>query len=589
MKIKFIGHSYHQSTKSSQFFIRIVESLGEMDYWWDESWMKPGEPNDFGDLTAFDLVIVWQLPHIIRRIPDEIRSRTVYVPMHDAVEGLEDKFWRRLKGIRILSLSMATHIKALKQGLPALFAQYYPEPSPQTHDFDGLRLFFWQRQRSPNWRTVSAHLPPCQFDAIHIHRSVDPGAGEFVAPLPCEVEAHHITFSDWFESKDDLLEVMKSCNTYVAPRESEGIGMSLLEALSMGMVCIAKDAPTMNEYIIDGVNGHLINDLSTTAIEIHAPETTSRQALHYIEKGRLNYEARIPAIRAFLTHRPTAQPRSRHWALDRVLPPPTPSSTWMAELDQLFEKFRARKRPDTPHVSVITVVRNDANGLLKTLHSVFSQTYQNFEYVVIDGASTDATRQVLAKYLGAMDVQASGPDQGPYDAMNKGAQLARGDFVIYMNAGDEFFDPQALQSAMAMHPQDVDIIYGHHIFITKKKRPEYRKAHGLQQSFDRLKNGTLDKHWLRGIPCHQSTITRRTLITQRGYDWQTYRVAADLDLLLDAIADGANVYHSNTTISRYYGGGMSSKQGDICALNWQSIFHKHCDRQALIEQLFKKS
>ena len=95
-------------------------------------------------------------------------------------------------------------------------------------------------------------------------------------------------------------------------------------------------------------------------------------------------------------------------------------------------------------VTIVTVTRNDAGNLLETIESVAAQTYQNREYIVIDGGSTDGTRELLTKYNNVIDGWVSEPDEGIYHAMNKGAQRATGEWVMFLNSGDLFFNDHIL-------------------------------------------------------------------------------------------------------------------------------------------------
>lgn len=586
MKIKFIGHSYHQTTQSSSFFIQILESFGSIDYMWDESWIKPDSSTDFGDLSLYDLILVWQLPHIAKKIPKTLKSRTVYVPMYDAVEGLDGKFWRKLRGMRVLCLSMATFIKTRRYKIESIYCQYHTPPIDHAIVFDSLKAFFWQRQAVPNWRTIAASVPMTQFEKIHLHRSVDPGAGKFVQPLPSEIEKFSITTSDWFSEKREYLLTLEKHNTFIAPRKSEGIGMALLEALSRGLVCVAYDAPTMNEYIVDGMNGYLMSKDLNRPVIINEPKNVSHNALHYTRKGRSNYENKSAFLREFLT-KPSESPF--HPIFDRIKEKKSAifgRSARMQSLGTMAKAFSARNKQENPRVSVVTVVRNDAKGLERTLRSVFSQHYKNFQLTVIDGASNDGTAQVLKEFNFAFDAYISEADNGPYDAMLKGAKISTGDLVIYMNAGDEFFDQYALDEAMNQCPQGVDIVYGHHVYYTKKGRPEHHRANWLPQTYDRLVKGDIDHHWLNGIPCHQSTMVRRTLVVERGFQWEKYPIAADHDLLFELMGKGAITYHTNTTISIYYGGGLSSKRGKQCASDWKGIALSNTSNSAAVEAFY---
>src|SRR6478672_11457802 len=96
---------------------------------------------------------------------------------------------------------------------------------------------------------------------------------------------------------------------------------------------------------------------------------------------------------------------------------------------------------DAPHlVSIVTVVRNASRQLADTIESVRRQTYPSVEYIVVDGASTDSTADVLRRNLPKIDKWISEPDSGIYDAMNKGKAMASGAFAMFVNAGDTFVD-----------------------------------------------------------------------------------------------------------------------------------------------------
>jgi hypothetical protein len=111
-----------------------------------------------------------------------------------------------------------------------------------------------------------------------------------------------------------------------------------------------------------------------------------------------------------------------------------------------------------PTISIITVVRNAAAALGETVASVRAQTYEGIEYIVVDGASTDGTVDVVRESVSTIDRWVSEPDKGLYDAMNKGKAMAGGDFALFVNAGDTFVDDTVI-SRMVAHMRARDTLY----------------------------------------------------------------------------------------------------------------------------------
>lgn len=130
-----------------------------------------------------------------------------------------------------------------------------------------------------------------------------------------------------------------------------------------------------------------------------------------------------------------------------------------------------------PKISVITVCYNAGASIETTLVSVASQSYSNVEYIVVDGASSDSTLDIIDKFKDNIDIFVSEPDSGVYDAMNKGVSLASGDYIIMMNAGDTFFNSDTLTRAAAlMTDPEVDVYYGDCVEILENRNRIFRFA-----------------------------------------------------------------------------------------------------------------
>lgn len=147
-------------------------------------------------------------------------------------------------------------------------------------------------------------------------------------------------------------------------------------------------------------------------------------------------------------------------------------------------------------VTVITVCRNCASAIEATLRSVLAQDYHELEYVVIDGASTDGTLDILRKYAGRISSLVSESDRGVYDAMNKGLRLADGVYLLFMNAGDVFAGGDVLSKAAAS--ADADVVYGDFEYTAGPRR------------------GRVSADIDRGVFNHQCILYRKTLHATYG-------------------------------------------------------------------------
>lgn len=201
-----------------------------------------------------------------------------------------------------------------------------------------------------------------------------------------------------------------------------------------------------------------------------------------------------------------------------------------------------------PEVSVITINRNNSGGLKCTIESVLKQSFSDVEYLVIDGASTDGSQDVIKQFDDGITWWISEPDTGVYNAMNKGIKKATGKFCLFLNSGDEFSDEKSLESLLNGR-DDPDIIYGD-IELTGK-RINYPDK--------------LSLYFLRwnSLP-HPATLIKRDLFTKLGYYTESYRVASDWEFWMKAIIQQNCSYkHVAKLITRIEEPGLSANnQGD---------------------------
>ncbi|MCI9599053.1 MAG: glycosyltransferase [Lachnospiraceae bacterium] len=172
----------------------------------------------------------------------------------------------------------------------------------------------------------------------------------------------------------------------------------------------------------------------------------------------------------------------------------------------------------TPILSIITVCYNAGHVLPKTLESVLPQSFTCFEYLIIDGGSTDDTLSLLKQASGQFARRQisfryiSEPDQGIYDAMNKGTRAAKGTWLLFLNAGDLLAGPRILEQIFS-EPSSGSVIYGDTLCVYQNKEKLYPALP--------LKNIIREMAF-----CHQSALIRRSLLLEQPYD-TSYKICAD--------------------------------------------------------------
>ncbi len=200
-------------------------------------------------------------------------------------------------------------------------------------------------------------------------------------------------------------------------------------------------------------------------------------------------------------------------------------------------------------LSVITINYNNAAGLQKTIQSVISQTFKDYEYIVIDGGSNDGSKEIIESYAGKITYWVSEKDTGIYNAMNKGIQQAKGAYCLFLNSGDFLCNHKVLEEAFALN-NTADIIYGNMMIDwgngkrTEGKMPDSITA--LQMYVDTL--------W------HPVSFIKRELFYKYGLYNEAYKMVADYDFFFKTIiANKVSTKHIPLLVSEYNVDGFSSK------------------------------
>jgi glycosyltransferase involved in cell wall biosynthesis len=203
-----------------------------------------------------------------------------------------------------------------------------------------------------------------------------------------------------------------------------------------------------------------------------------------------------------------------------------------------------------PKLSVITVVYNNVQDIERTMLSVLGQTYNNIEYIIIDGLSTDGTLAVINKYRDSINKFLSEKDKGIYDAMNKGLAMASGDYVIFMNSGDEFYDVETVAAVFAT-ANDADIYYGETEMIAGDGQSLGQRRHKAPTQFTW-------KGFKYGMSISHQAIYIRRMLTE-PYD-NKYQLSADIDWIIRAAKKASKIVNVNRYVAKYLVGGMSKKK-----------------------------
>lgn len=198
-----------------------------------------------------------------------------------------------------------------------------------------------------------------------------------------------------------------------------------------------------------------------------------------------------------------------------------------------------------PKFTIITINYNNFAGLKRTIDSVIHQTFSDFEFIIIDGGSTDGSKELIEQHKDRIAYWCSEPDSGVYNAMNKGIDHAKGKYINFMNSGDTFYNETTLEEVQK-EKLTADIIYGdwikvfsdHHIY---NKAKQYISIAPLYRT---------------NVSCHQAMFIRNEAHKKERYD-EHYKILADYALWLNMALKGYSFQYIPVTICRYEAGGLS--------------------------------
>ncbi|MDR1742819.1 MAG: glycosyltransferase [Dysgonamonadaceae bacterium] len=225
----------------------------------------------------------------------------------------------------------------------------------------------------------------------------------------------------------------------------------------------------------------------------------------------------------------------------------------------------------TKSLSVITVTFNAEKTLERTLKSVQQQTWADIEHIIADGNSTDATIDIVRRYESPRLKWLSEPDKGLYDAMNKAATMAKGDYLCFLNSGDVFYTKTTVEQLFRsiFEGEEPDIIYGETDIVDDEGSFLY---HRRLRSPEKLEWTSFKQGML---VCHQAFIVRRALF--EPYDL-SYRFSSDIDWCIRMMKKATKIHNTHCTLINYLEEGMTTANRKASLKERYRIMNAHYGR-----------
>lgn len=219
-------------------------------------------------------------------------------------------------------------------------------------------------------------------------------------------------------------------------------------------------------------------------------------------------------------------------------------------------------------ISIITINYNNVEGLKRTIESVVNQTSKDYEYIIIDGGSTDGSVDVIKLYSNRIDYWESESDRGIYHAMNKGVKVATGEYVIFMNSGDKFYSNEIIADFIKLNPKE-DILSGDAKLSTGSimNSPE---------------NITFKFFYDEGL-CHQTCFIRTELQKAHLYN-ENLSIVSDWEFFIKVlILENASYRKLTNIISMYDCNGISSNNLELHHKERKDVLEKYFSKRILID------
>ena len=238
----------------------------------------------------------------------------------------------------------------------------------------------------------------------------------------------------------------------------------------------------------------------------------------------------------------------------------------------IYQSFKTKKM----QLSIITINYNNKIGLQKTIDSVITQTFKDFEWIIIDGGSTDGSKELIEEYSQYITYWVSEPDKGIYNAMNKGILQAKGEYLYFLNSGDYLVNAYCINKIFSKNNKE-DIICGNLILLSNPNRKDYNLHSNYITCYDLIK-------WNLN---HQSTFIRKKLFVKHGlYDENLYIVSDWKFFLYTIIFKEASVKYFNIDIAYFDITGISKQNNHLLKKEREKVLSDYFPRKVLEDYNF---
>ena len=315
----FVDEHIHQLTKSGDFMLNIFSEHFEVTRYWDDSYLT-GKNVPLVELNKYEYVFFWQALNGIDELK-KIKGKIIWVPLSD---GYPDEFtlWKLLSSdvpIKILSFSEKMTQVCKRFGIETMTVRYYLNPDdfqlniPKT----GRHMFFWYRSNL-YFKEIKKVINSKEIDSFTYRSNPDIAfSRELIEPSDIETFKMKLVETK-YTSREEYFNLLSQANIFIAPRKKEGIGLSFIEALAMGMAVVGYNNPTMNEYIINGENGYLF-DGQTKRIDFSDLDKIIERSKIASSLGYKQWLLSIPKIIEYIKIPPLKAKRSMISPIYRIL------------------------------------------------------------------------------------------------------------------------------------------------------------------------------------------------------------------------------------------------------------------------------